>query len=65
MPAASFSVSKKTEKEAVMRNKMRRWGYEAAKGALFLHPVLFVYKKKPKDFGEVKMGVEEFFKRGV
>jgi ribonuclease P protein component len=53
----SFSISKKIAKSAVVRNKMRRWGYHFIQNHLNMIPdallANFSFRKMPKNKGEV------------
>lgn len=62
-----FSVSKKVAKKAVIRNKVRRWGYVEVKKII---PnlktnivAMFHYKKIPNDKSEVEKNLEYVFKK--
>lgn len=52
-----FSISKKVAKKAVLRNRLRRWGYDGVRtyleGIKNNVIILFVYKKIPKNKDEV------------
>jgi len=58
----SFSVSKKVSKSAVVRNKLRRFGYRVARALIDKidnHIIIVYFKIIPKDFIEVEKSLEE------
>lgn len=58
----SFSVSKKVSKSAVVRNKLRRFGYRAVRDIIKTidnHIIIFYFKKIPIDFDEVEKNIKE------
>ncbi len=62
----SFSVSKKVSKSAVIRNKLRRFGYRAARDLIskINNRIVVVYFKIiPKDFVEVEKNLEDLLIR--
>src|SRR3989344_3711445 len=61
-PKFSVSVSKKIEKKAVLRNKMRRLAYDTIRKysktskKLLAH---FIFNSKPKDFKEIPVEIQK------
>lgn len=62
----SFSVSKKVSKSAVVRNRLRRYGYRAV--VPFLEKIenrftIVYYKTIPKNFSEVESNLKEILNK--
>lgn len=58
----SFSVSKKVSKSAVVRNRLRRFGYRSLRDiidSIKNHIVILYFKKIPKDYEEVEKELKD------
>lgn len=63
----SVSVSKKVEKKAVLRNKMRRIAYDTIRASKILLPkpffVHFVFNSKPADLKTIPTEIEDLLQK--
>lgn len=62
----SFSVSKKVAKSAVVRNRLRRFGYRSVESiidSIKNYLIVFYFKKIPKGFEEVEEGVKDLLNK--